>query len=85
MGRQLALSSKNRPDPIRPGPGGSNGNHWHFTMGSSGPFGDDTDGAWQTFDDVTYTWGPTSLGRSRYGAPSLDVWHDVHATRIEAK
>ncbi len=85
VGRQLGWSPKNRPNLTRPSPGGSNGNHWHFTMGSSGPFGDDTDGAWQTFDDVAYTWVTYQLGRSRYGAPSLNVWHDVHATRIEAK
>jgi FkbM family methyltransferase len=85
VSRQLALSSKNRPSLTRPTPGGSNGNHWRFPLGSSGPFGDDTDGAWQTFDDVAYTWVTYQLGRSRYGAPRLGVWHDVHATRTEAK
>jgi hypothetical protein len=67
------------------GPGGTNGNHWHFPYGSSGPFGEETAGFWQTFDDVVHTWRTYQSGASRYGAPSLKVWHDVHATRIEAK
>src|SRR5215510_10616127 len=31
-------------------------NGWKFELGSSGPFGEDTDGTWQTFDDAAYTW-----------------------------
>jgi FkbM family methyltransferase len=55
---------------------------WKFAFGSSGPFGEETPGNWRTFDDVAYTWLTYQLGRSRYGEPSLYVWHDLHA-RIE--
>ena len=58
-------------------------NGWKFEMGSSGPFGEDTAGTWQTFDDAAYTWLTYQLGRSHYGPPGLWVWHDVHATRAE--
>ena len=52
-----------------------------FPPGSSGPFGEETDGSWQTLSEVAYTWVAYRLGHSRYGPPSLDVWHDVHAAR----
>jgi FkbM family methyltransferase len=58
----------------------SNGHRWQFPMGSSGPFGEDTDGPWRTLDETAYTWVTYELGRSSYGQPSLDIWHDVHAT-----
>jgi FkbM family methyltransferase len=83
MGRRLATPSERR-DKLSPR-GRNNGNHWRFPFGSSGPFGEETAGSWQAFDDVAYTWVTYQLGHSRYGAPSLDVWHDVHATRIEPK
>jgi FkbM family methyltransferase len=55
---------------------------WQFNWGSSGPFGEDTPGRWQSFDEAVYTWVTYQLGGSRYGTPSLEVWHDVHATRL---
>jgi FkbM family methyltransferase len=80
--RQLASARsklRRRPSPVSPG----NGNGWKFALGSSGPFGEDTPGTWQTFDDVAYTWLTYQLGRTEYGPPGLWVWHDVHATRAE--
>lgn len=59
-----------------PAPGGG----WTFNFGSSGPFADDTDGPWQTLEAVAHTWVAFQLGQSRYGLPTFDVWHDVHAT-----
>jgi FkbM family methyltransferase len=58
----------------------TNGSTWRFVEGSSGPFGEDTHGDWQSFDEAVYTWVTYRLGRSRYGKPIL--WHDVHATRL---
>jgi FkbM family methyltransferase len=65
-------------------PTGARCSGWQFSFGSSGPFGEDTDGSWQTLDDAAFTWVAYQLGRSHYGPPSLDVWHDVHATRVLA-
>ena len=53
---------------------------WTFNFGSSGPFAEETDGPWQTLETVAHTWVTFQLGQSRYGPPTLDVWHDVHAT-----
>jgi len=60
----------------------TNGTEWKFAFGSSGPFGEETAGRWRTFDDAAWTWLTYQRGQSRYGEPSLWVWHDVHA-RIE--
>jgi FkbM family methyltransferase len=53
---------------------------WTFNFGSSGPFAEDTDGPWRTLEAVAHTWVAFQLGQSRYGVPTLDVWHDLHAT-----
>jgi hypothetical protein len=58
----------------------ANRSTWQFVEGSSGPFGEDTPGDWQSFDEAVYTWVTYRLGRSPYGKPVL--WHDVHATRL---
>ena len=84
VGSRIAAAGS-RLDPAgarRGGPHleGSNGNGWQFPFGSSGPFGDAAAGTWRTFEDVAYTWLAYQLGESRYGQPSLNVWHDVHAT-----
>jgi hypothetical protein len=50
-----------------------------FPFGSSGPFGEHTDGRWRTLDDVLSTWRWYSEGRSPLGSPGLTYWHDVHA------
>lgn len=70
----------------RPNSHSSNGTRHdspQFPPGSSGPFGEDTDGSWQTLDDVAHTWVAFQLGNSRFGRPNLNnVWHDVHAARL---
>jgi hypothetical protein len=60
----------------------ADGSAWRFALGSSGPFGEDTPGRWQSCDEAVYTWVTFQLGRSHYGKPNLDIWHDVHATRL---
>ena len=57
----------------------ANGGGWAFPFGSSGPFGEETAGTWQTLDQVAFTWTAYQLGHSHYGQPGLNVWHDVHA------
>jgi len=59
--------------------GGTTERSWQFAHGSSGPFGEDTDGPWRTLEEVAYTWLIYQLGQSHYGPPSLAVWHDLHA------
>jgi FkbM family methyltransferase len=78
LGRRFSSSAAQRPRQ------GVNGNHWRFALGSSGPFGEETAGSWQTFDEVAFTWLTYQQGRSRYGPPSLWVWHDLHAVRAES-
>jgi hypothetical protein len=77
--RRVAMRPWKRASSSRQNGGRDDG--WQFALGSSGPFGEDTDGAWQTPADAAYTWVAYQLGYSHYGPPSLDVWHDVHATR----
>jgi FkbM family methyltransferase len=85
LGRRVAGLAK-RLSPSSPPPVGHgvNGSHWTFALGSSGPFGEDTAGSWQTFDEAAFTWLTYQLGRSSYGQPSLWVWHDLHAVRAES-
>ena len=75
------LASATRRTPPVPD---ANGNGWHFAFGSSGPFGEETAGAWQTLDQTAFTWAAYQLGHSQYGPPVLGVWHDVHARRRDA-
>jgi len=66
---------------------GTNGRPWTFSFGSSGPFGEDTNGSWRTLEETAYTWIAFQLGHTVYGPPGpphLSVWHDVHARSIEA-
>jgi len=62
----------------------TNGRSWTFNFGSSGPFGEDTNGPWRTLDETAYTWITFQLGRTMYGPPQVGVWHDVHARSGEA-
>jgi len=62
-----------------PGMRGSDRHGWHFPIGSSGPFGEETDGEWHTLETAAFTWTAYQLGQSVYGPPVLDIWHDIHA------
>jgi len=81
-GRQLlpvASVHANHRDP------GTNGRPWTFNFGSSGPFGEDTNGPWRTLEDTAYTWITYQLGRTVHGKPHWSgLWHDVHARCSEA-
>lgn len=50
-----------------------------FPFGSSGPFGEDTDGAWRSWDEVALSWIAFDLGHS--GLPEERDWFDVHCAR----
>lgn len=67
--------------PWRPRPACPNSRRQLYPPGSSGPFGEETDGPWRTLDEVAYTWVAFQLGHSVYGAPGLHLWNDVHAAR----
>ena len=85
LGRRVAgLRRRLSSSSTLPRSKGINGNHWTFALGSSGPFGEDTAGSWQTFDEVAFTWLTYQLGRSCYGPPNVNVWHDLHAVRAES-
>jgi hypothetical protein len=81
LGRRLAGAGGGSPLELNYRPWTRDG--WEFQFGSSGPFGEDTDGPWHRLEDVAYTWVTYRLGQSKYGSPGLEVWHDVHATRAK--
>jgi len=54
---------------------------WTFRYGSSGPFGESTDGAWSTFEQIAALYDDFRKGRTEYGDPGNMIWHDVHARR----
>jgi len=57
------------------------GGTWRFEMGSSGPFGEDTPGAWMSLDDAAYTWLDYWLNEGRYLPLAGRNWFDIHARR----
>jgi hypothetical protein len=59
-------------------------NRWTFPVGSSGPFGEETDGAWECLEQVAYQWLNYMI---KFGYHHLDYdgdWFDFHATRLAA-
>jgi FkbM family methyltransferase len=52
-----------------------------FPCGSSGPFGEETDGPWRTFEQAACTWLAFDLGYTGSRHPKLHDWFDVHCTR----
>jgi FkbM family methyltransferase len=54
---------------------------WKFPYGSSGPFGEATDGEWSTFEQIIALYDEFRTGRTEYGDPGNMIWHDVHARR----
>ena len=50
--------------------------------GPSGPFGEETDGRWNSFEEASYDLCSFALGRSQHGnPPDWNIWFDIHATR----
>lgn len=53
---------------------------WEFKIGSSGPFGEDADGEWQSFASVADDWCVYCRKVVRAEPGTLDDWFDFHAT-----
>jgi FkbM family methyltransferase len=49
-----------------------------FPFGSSGPFGDDTEGEWEPLETIAYDWLHMRLGKNRRSSLE-DGWFDFHA------
>lgn len=54
---------------------------WVFPAGSSGPFGEETQGSWKTCGEIRVDWRAFLTGETDQGPPSLSIWHDLHARR----
>lgn len=54
------------------------GGRWAFPYGSSGPFGDETEGPWRTMEEVALTWLAFDLGHTGSTDPARDDWFDIH-------
>lgn len=72
--------------PARPGssgsaPGISWPDGWTFPEGSSGPFGEDTDGRWQDGHAAWKDWEYLLTRETIQGKPQLSHWYDLHASR----
>ncbi len=50
-----------------------------FPRGSSGPFGEETPGTWQTFDEVAGNWLQSHLKCGNRGSLNQGSWYDFHA------
>lgn len=50
-----------------------------FPRGSSGPFGEETSGEWQTFEQVAYNWLHMHFGYGERGSLNRASWYDFHA------
>ena len=53
-----------------------------FPIGSSGPFGEDTYGPWQSFEEVAFDWLGLKLGRPECSSLTQPGWFDFHAKRL---
>ena len=60
-------------------------NGHHFPFGSSGPFGEETPGAWEPLEAVAYNWLHFKLGHKRRGTLNPRGWFDFHATILPAE
>jgi FkbM family methyltransferase len=52
---------------------------WNFSMGCSGPFGEDVPGEWEDLETVAYDWLHYKLDRAERSSLRKG-WHDFHAT-----
>jgi FkbM family methyltransferase len=59
---------------------------WHkpqIRLGPSGPFGENTHGEWDNFEETAYHLLSFLLGRSSHGnPPDWFIWFDIHATKL---
>jgi FkbM family methyltransferase len=56
----------------------------HFPIGSSGPFGEETPGEWQSLEEVAYSWLHFKMGHRKRGRLNMRGWFDFHATILPA-
>ena len=52
-----------------------------FKVGSSGPFGEDTYGEWESLEEVAYNWLHFRFGKKDRGTLNTDAWYDFHAKK----
>ena len=50
-----------------------------FPRGSSGPFGEETSGSWQSMEETAYNWLHLHFGHANRGSLNPDSWYDFHA------
>jgi len=58
----------------KPGPDG-----WSFAFGCSGPFGEATDGVWQTWEEMAFSYLAQRLGHMPTAQRTMNNWFDLHA------
>ena len=58
--------------------------HVRFPRGSSGPFGEQTPGEWQSFEEVASNWLFMRLGHYKSGTLNRRSWYDFHARALPA-
>jgi len=51
-----------------------------FPFGSSGPFGEETPGEWQSMEAIARDWQHFNLGHKKQGTLNMYGWFDFHAT-----
>jgi FkbM family methyltransferase len=68
--RRLGLKRRREPD-VR---------HSKYAYGSSGPFGEETDGPWRTLEEVAFTWLAFDAGYTGSPDPAFDDWFDIHCS-----
>lgn len=53
-----------------------------FARGCSGPFGEETPGTWQTFEEVAYNWLALHFGHHKRGTLNHFSWYDFHGKAL---
>jgi FkbM family methyltransferase len=53
---------------------------WRFPGGCAGPFGEDTDGPWRSFEQAAMTWLAYDMGLVGPDFPETGKWHDIHCS-----
>ncbi len=56
------------------------GDKHFFPFGSSGPFGEETLGEWQSLETIAADWQHFNLGHTQEGTLNVYGWFDFHAT-----
>lgn len=54
---------------------------WRFAPNSSGPFGEDTPGRWESFGEAVRRWRFIRASERRFEAKGMHDWFDLHAAR----